>query len=132
MILLTRDQFRNEVFQRDNHKCVVCLKPAVDAHHIIERKLFDDGGYYLDNGVSVCEKHHLLAEQTIISCDELRRAAKITKIVLPENFQPDRKYDKWGNIVLTNGKRLKGPMFEQESVQKILKYASLLHLFEEP
>lgn len=35
--LLTRDQFREGVFARDNYKCVFCDKPAVDAHHILER-----------------------------------------------------------------------------------------------
>lgn len=66
-ILLNRDTFRNAVFERDNYKCVVCGETAVDAHHIIERKLFDDGGYYIDNGVSLCGKHHLEAEMTVIS-----------------------------------------------------------------
>ena len=39
--LLTRNEFREGVFARDNHTCVVpdCNKEAVDAHHIIERKL---------------------------------------------------------------------------------------------
>lgn len=53
-ILLTRDDFREFVFKRDNHKCVVCGEPAVDAHHILERRLFHDSGYYLDNGASLC------------------------------------------------------------------------------
>jgi len=28
-----RDKFRNGVFARDNHTCVFCGNPAVDAHH---------------------------------------------------------------------------------------------------
>ena len=51
---LTRDQFRNGVFARDGHKCVLCQAPGQDAHHIMERRLFPDGGYYLDNGATVC------------------------------------------------------------------------------
>ena len=43
--LLTRDNFRESVFDRDNHKCVFCDKHAKDAHHIMERRLFNDGGY---------------------------------------------------------------------------------------
>lgn len=53
-ILLTREDFKKIVFERDKHKCVVCGQPAVDAHHIIDRALWTDGGYYLDNGVSLC------------------------------------------------------------------------------
>lgn len=120
MILLKRDDFREKVFKRDNHKCVWCGDPAVDAHHIVERKLFDDGGYYLENGVSVCDKCHIVAEKTIISCEELREKAGINVILLPQQFDPIYVYDKWGNIILDNGSRLKGPMFNAEQVQKIL------------
>ena len=52
--LLSRDDFRELTFQRDGHRCVLCGAPAQDAHHIIERRLFPDGGYYLGNGASVC------------------------------------------------------------------------------
>ena len=125
MKLLKRDDFRENVFKRDNHKCVWCYSIAVDAHHIIERKLFEDGGYYLENGVSVCEKCHLLAEMTIISCEQLRERAGIINTVLPQQFESDYVYDKWGNIILDDGSRLKGPMFNAEQVQKILPYEIL-------
>jgi 5-methylcytosine-specific restriction endonuclease McrA len=69
MKLLKREEFKEKVFDRDNNICVNCNDIAVDAHHIVERKLFEDGGYYLENGVSLCSKCHLLAEQTILSCD---------------------------------------------------------------
>lgn len=65
--LLTRDIFRESVFSRDNHKCVICGNPAKDAHHIIERRLFSDGGYYIDNGASLCEEHHIKCN-VIIYC----------------------------------------------------------------
>lgn len=99
--LLTRDEFREGVFARDNFKCVVCRNPAKDAHHILERRLFDDGGYYLSNGASLCEKHHIEAEQTVLSVEKIREAANITAPALPKDFYPDEKYDKWGNIILT-------------------------------
>src|SRR5579859_5593714 len=99
MNLLKRDDFRENIFKRDNHKCVWCGNTAVDAHHIIERKLFPDGGYYLDNGVSLCEKDHIKAERTAISCEELRRLVGITSVVLPPEFEPDNTYDKWGKIL---------------------------------
>lgn len=118
--LLTRNQFRESVFARDNHQCVVCKAPAKDAHHIIERRLFTDGGYYLDNGSSLCEKHHLEAESTRLSCDDIRLAAGITKIILPEHLYADYMYDKWGNIILPNGSRIKGELYYDKSVQKIL------------
>jgi len=67
------------------------------------------------------------AEATLISCDTLRKAAGITRTIIPPHFYPDQEYDKWGNPVLSNGQRLRGELFEDESVQKVL--APVLHLF---
>lgn len=120
---LGRDAFRQKVFARDKQLCVVpqCGKPAADAHHILERRLWPDGGYYLDNGASVCPEHHLLAETTELSAQELREFAGIKKVLLPEHMYADEIYDKWGNPILPNGTRLRGELFGDESVQKILK-----------
>jgi hypothetical protein len=120
-VLLTRDQFREGVFARDRYTCVCCNRPGQDAHHIIERRLFRDGGYYLDNGATLCGPCHLKAESTVLTCDEIRTAAKITTVVLPEHFYPDERYDKWGNPYV-EGKdlRLRGELMDDESVQKII------------
>ncbi len=119
--LLERKVFKELVFKRDNYKCVFCDKPAVDAHHILERRLWPDGGYYLDNGASVCAEHHLLCEKTLISVEEVREACKISKPILPPHLYDDQQYDKWGNIILANGQRMKGELFWDESVQIVLK-----------
>lgn len=125
-ILLSRDAFREGVFERDDHKCVVCGAPAVDAHHIIERRLFPDGGYYLDNGASVCETHHLECEMTLISVEQIREYAGVKKPVIPDQMYDDTTYDKWGNVVLDDGRRLRGELFNDESVQKILGKGGVL------
>lgn len=124
--LLPRNQFEEAVFKRDKHKCVFCGNPAVDAHHIIDRSLFLDGGYYLDNGASVCAEHHLECELTLISPERVREACKIQRIVLPDHFIETDSYDKWGNPMLPNKTRLKGELFFEENVQKVLKLAGLL------
>jgi len=133
-VLLTRDQFRSGVFERDSNRCVVrnalgvrCEQEAADAHHILERRLWSDGGYYLDNGASVCPDHHIEAEQTLIGCTDLREWAGITNLVIPDHLYRDQGYDKWGNPLLPNGSRMCGELFYDESVQKIL--APVLHLF---
>jgi hypothetical protein len=118
--LLTREKFKDEVFKRDNNSCVVCKNSAKDAHHIIERRLWPDGGYYLSNGVSLCELHHLEAESTSLSAESLRAFAKIEKTLLPPHLYKDNNYDKWGNIILPNGNRVRGELFFDQSVQKIL------------
>lgn len=98
--LLSRDDFREGVFKRDKHKCIVCKQPAVDAHHILDRKLFQNGGYYLNNGVSLCEKCHIGAEKSTITCEQLRILADIIDPVLPEGLEPGVIYDKWGKTIL--------------------------------
>ncbi len=127
--LLYRDEFREAVFTRDHHRCVWCGEPAVDAHHIIERRLWPDGGYYLDNGVSLCEKHHLQAEQTVIEVEDLRAAAGIRTIHVPPHLYADTRIDKWGNPVLADDTRLPGELFDDASVQKALKEGDKLCWF---
>lgn len=123
--LLSRDDFRELTFRRDNYHCVVpgCNQEAVDAHHLIERRLWADEGYYLANGGSVCAKHHLECEATIISCEDMRRWCGIQTIISPPNI--DQPTDKWGNPLLDNGKRSIGPLFFDPSVQKVL--GNLVH-----
>ena len=128
--LLTRDDFREGVFKRDSYLCVICSKPGKDAHHIIERRLFSDGGYYMSNGATLCEEHHIKAEETTLSCEEIREAAEIDTIILPDHFYKYLDYDKWGNIILANEERIKGELFYDESVQKILGQGKVLDLFQ--
>lgn len=119
--MMTRDEFRNSVFKRDNYQCVICKSTSnLDAHHIMERRLFDDGGYYLDNGATVCEKHHIECENCVISTQRIREKCNITAVVLPPHLYPDYQYDKWGNIDCGTY-ILPGELFWDESVQKILK-----------
>lgn len=131
-VLLTRDQFRELVFARDKHTCVHCGKPGVDAHHIMERRLFEDGGYYLENGVTLCPDCHLGAEDTTIAPDTLRLDAGITdeagnpRALLPPHLE-EGTYDKWANPVLPNGQRLIGELFHEPGVQRALR--NHLYLF---
>ena len=137
--LFTREQFKEQVFARDKGRCVFCGKPAEDAHHIMERKLWLDSGYYLDNGASVCAEHHMACETTELSVEDVRKACGITTILLPPHFSSEDRYDKWGNQILSNGQRLKGELFFDTGVQRVLgdkltlftawtKYPRTLHL----
>lgn len=132
IILHTRQDFDSLVRKRDQYRCVVpsCGKTEnLAVHHIIERKLWSDGGYYLDNGVTLCPRHHILAEQTLLTCDDLRQHAHIESIVLPDHFFFEERYDKWGNILLPSGSRIKGEMFFESQVQKILTEAGVIDQF---
>jgi len=133
--LLTRTEFRERCLERDGGICVNCKKePATEVHHIIERRLFNQpeefGGYFIDNGASVCNACHRLAEQTLVSCEDLREKIGIKDIVLPSHLYDDNVYTKWGDIINGNGTRSKGELFYDESVQRILKEGKVLHLYE--
>ena len=143
-LLLDRDSFREAVLARDGYRCVLCGRAAdsypggvrLDAHHIIERRLFADGGYYLSNGATCCSREsalesscHLRAEQTLVSPEELRAAAGIERIVLPPTLTGDDPVDKWGNFILPDGRRSPGELFADSSVQRVLASGGVLDLF---
>lgn len=63
-----RENFRDKVFKRDNYRCKICNRNDVklDAHHIISRKDIINGGYVLENGITLCDCEngcHYKAEQ---------------------------------------------------------------------
>lgn len=124
-----RDEFREATFRRDGGRCVLCAAPAEDAHHILERRLWPDGGYLLDNLASVCGSCHVLCEQTVISVEEVRDAAGITAVALPPHLYDDERYDKWGNVVHADGSRTPGELFWDDSVQKVLREGGVLGEF---
>lgn len=127
--LLSRQTFKEEVFKRQKYTCAFCDLPCLDAHHLIERKLWPDGGYYLDNGVGVCQTHHWQLETTELSPQQARKACGIDTILLPPDFDPGLEYDKWGNVIVSETKRLPGKLFYEASVQNVMN--DFLYLFED-
>jgi hypothetical protein len=125
----TRDEFNVAVRERDGGSCVECGGPGSDAHHILDRSLWPDGGYHRDNGVLLCGDCHLRAEQTIIPCKRLRERAGIQARVLPQGFDEENEYDHWGNVVEPSGIRYPGPLFQRDNVQKVLAAAGLIGSF---
>lgn len=83
-----RTAFRKSVFERDKHICKGCEQEfgedELDAHHITDRNEMPNGGYVKENGITLCESCHLLAE-------EWHNSGKA--FVRPE-FHPDSLYKK--------------------------------------
>jgi RNA ligase len=141
-LLLSRNEFRIYTFKRDNNRCLHCGNAGeLDAHHIIERRLFtkahEFGGYFLGNGASLCSTSkdkqsvscHMLAEQTLLTPSYLRQKAGIKKIILPDGYYADQEYTKWLDPVLSDGRRGQGPLYHDESVQKVLREGKVLSLY---
>lgn len=115
-----RKQFRESVFSRDNHECLVpwCNKDADDAHHIIERELWNNGGYVPDNGASVCNEHHQYAEDNHIPPQSFYMWAGIENPPLPDSID-SVDVNKWGDSFET-------PPWE--NLRERIKYQSTRHL----
>jgi RNA ligase len=121
--------FEENVLERDERKCVICGDGAQVVHLIVDNRLWERGGFFPDNAVSLCEVHHLDAERTTLTCDALREAVGIRTVYLPEHLEADQAYDKWANPILPNGTRLRGELFFEDSVQRVLTEGNVLSLF---
>lgn len=134
MELLSREAFRVAVFARDGGKCVFCRKPAVDAHHLYERKLWPDGGYYVEQGVALCEEHHWHAEATNISPTLLAKFAHIAPPPMPPSLDPEKRYDKWGNEIIEatpEWEERKAGSLWSDDVAQLLRDRCLFHILME-
>ena len=89
---MTREEFKKAVFGLTNGKCCVpgCNCDAVDAHHIMNRHLWSNGGYIITNGAALCAKHHLEAEKGIITP---RQCIEYMKIPMDRLQKPDELED---------------------------------------
>lgn len=114
-----RHKFRENCFKRDNNECVVpwCDSEAVDAHHIIERREWSNGGYFAKNGASVCSKHHKYAEKNMIPPQAFWMWLGIDNPITPDGY--DVNINKWGDTFET-------PPWEEH--RKYIKYPSSHHL----
>lgn len=110
--LLTRQGFKEYALGLRAGKCCIpgCAEDMVDAHHIVDRKLFSNGGYYPSNCAPVCSHHHIECENGAIRPDQLIKWLGIPYdgIVKPDKVEwvTDEQYreliiegfiDKWGN-----------------------------------
>lgn len=118
--LLSHEKFDKYVKLRSMGFCVFCESLAIGSYHVLDRKLFQDGGYYLGNGAALCNKHHRRAEATLISVEEVRTRARISEPVLPAGFDPAKVYDKWGNQIINSEIILLGPLKLDTSCRKAL------------
>ncbi len=116
---LTRSDFNTRVFTRDDNTCIVpwCSNTADDAHHILDRELWDDSGNYVDNGVSLCNHHHKHAETNLIPPQAFYTWAQITDPPIPDS-QDTIHTDKWGEPFAT-------PRWKDHKKQ--IKYQSTRH-----
>ena len=123
---MSRLKFRQKCVKRDSGTCVVptCGEVVTDdpdgpgeVHHIMERKLWSGGGYLADNGASVCNQHHRLAEQNVIPPQAFWRWVGVEDPPLPDGVA--KHSDKWGE-------KFEEPPWKEHRAN--IKYPSTRHL----
>lgn len=124
---MSRQDFREACVERDGGECLVpsCDRDVTaspdgpgEVHHIIERKLWHDGGYIPDNGACVCNPHHRLAEENVIPPQAFWRWADVQDPPLPKSLE-HTYVDKWGDEVAS-------PAWKEH--RDYIKYPSTRHL----
>jgi hypothetical protein len=122
-----RSRFREACVERDGGECVVpWCKEAVtpdpsgpgEQHHVLERKLWKDGGYIPENGASVCNTHHRYAETNHIPPQAFWRWIGVDEPVVPEPCD-SLHVNKWGEPLDT-------PPWKEH--RERIKYPSTRHL----
>lgn len=117
--LLSRRRFRENCLTRDRSRCVIpwCTESADEVHHIIERSIWPNGGYYERNGASVCNRHHQVAERNDIPPQAFWQWIGVEPLV-PEEYDTF-DINKWGDEFET-------PPWQDE--REYIKYPSTGHL----
>lgn len=116
----TRNDFRRIVNEQQDGICIIpwCDESIQDAHHIIERELWDDGGYIPDNGAGVCGLHHKFAEENHIPPQAFWKWRTIDDPPLPDGISTTN-VNKWGD-------ELDYPPWKEH--RERIKYPSTRHL----
>lgn len=95
---LSRADFKKKVIEKTKGKCCVpgCCCEATDAHHILDRRLWLDGGNYLSNGASLCSQHHIEADKGIITS---MQCIEYMNIDLCDLHKPDKVNLDWHEYI---------------------------------
>lgn len=122
-----REKFREVCVDRDGGGCIAPTCPnevTVDpdgpgeVHHIIERKLWESGGYIPENGASVCNKHHQMAEENEIPPQAFWRWIGVDYPPTPKEIKTD-DCNKWGESFSTP---------PHQDLREYIKYPSTRHM----
>ena len=64
-------EWREAVFSTDGYRCAVCgsCEPRIHAHHILEWSKYPGRRYDLDNGVTLCVRHHQELHPDVVLTD---------------------------------------------------------------
>lgn len=123
-----REKFRKACLSRSGNVCTVpwCDDTPDDVHHIIERKLWEDGGYIKENGAPVCSEHHRYAESNHIPPQAFWKWIGLEP-TLPDNID-DWNVNKWGDSYEKPSDKWKSEDDDISTERDYVKQPSTVHL----
>lgn len=121
--------FRAQILDRDRHRCVVCAKSASHVHLIFDARLWDSDPNLPNNAVTLCDAHRDAALCTQMDVEALLAHAGIAVRPLPPQLHAVERYDRWGNVLLADGRRARGELFFEPEARCWLDRAGLLQSF---
>ena len=123
------ESFITTVLARDEGRCCVCGDASEQIHFLLTPRLWDEPCFDPANALTLCQPHRIEAEQTLISVEALRGAARLELACLPPQFYGLLQYDHWGNLLLADGRRSRGELFFEAKVQACLAAGGALEKF---
>lgn len=127
------EQLTREIAQRDGGRCIICeTKILIAAHFIYDQQLFTsafENGFHRDNAVTLCQDHINDALDTTLSTEQLKKASFISHPLHPSILSLDENHDRYGNVILRDGARLKGPLMDSPEVTDRLARAGMMSKF---
>ena len=63
---MTQEAWSKAVRARDGGKCFICeSKERLAAHHILPAKTWPECKFDIDNGITLCSRHHVFGKESI-------------------------------------------------------------------
>lgn len=121
--------FTMQVRERDAEACVVCGSKDIHVTHIFSPKLWDTNPDFPENAVCLCAKHREAALKTHLKVEELIEHAGLEERPLPQQLHAVERYDRWGNVMLKDGRRARGELFFDEEARGWLERGGVLDSF---
>lgn len=89
------NEWRKNVYERDNWKCFICgSKKNINAHHIYNGNDYKEKRFMIKNGITLCEYHHIMLHTNI--CSFVKELAKQIPNIgeTPEKDNPEALIEK--------------------------------------
>lgn len=105
MRMVYRD-WRTNVFKRDNYLCQICSQNGcLEVHHIKSWVEYPELRYIMENGITLCKKHHRLVHKFIRLRKKEKEIDKSSFCLLSKSNLTDEEWNKIIEVADKNGNK---------------------------